>query len=714
MFHEHPKPIVMKPLRERISYLLLHPAFLALPVAALLILLLPDRFSRYEVKLIDRAFLSEGVQLLTHDLDHDGYSERINFGIYRSGAFVTINNALRTFDQWNFNQRPETFINRIITGDANHDGTDEVYVLSHRADSLFLSAIDIQRLGEFMFYERLITTLGMPVYIPNSNSLSGMVMDLDGDASGEVVFLINNGHGKFPRRLFAYDQQRDSVYSSPELGANLSGSLIATDLTGDQKPEFLIPNYGSANYKDTVGILHDHAAYLIALDHHLQFLFHPIKFPGDYVYAYPIPFQRNDSMLILCYYHGNKHDDPLNMKLLVYDLQGVKKQEVILPYFKSNTGYGILFRNTSKNGLILMNPTQQVLAYSQDLELVKSYNLSIRPLWLENFDIDRDGQEEAFVLGFDQEEILVLRQNLKHTARFKVKAVHADIFVYPWQERAEKPPGFVVVQDKEASFYTYTLNPWSYVLYVIHLGIYAGVLGFVLLVRRLQRKQLKKKYETEQQIAELKLLSIYNQINPHFTFNVLNTIGSVILQQKPEAGYELLMKFSRMIRNLLNSSDSIVRSLKDELEFATDFLELQQARSNQPFTFEVAPAEGIDFNRPVPKMVIQTHVENAVKHGIIPLKTRPGHIRIALSHSNHQLEITITDNGVGRREASEHPVYSTGKGLAILQQTYQLLNQRNSRPITQTITDLTDEAGHAAGTAVHIVLPDDFAYTNIK
>lgn len=704
----------MKPLRERISYLLLHPAFLAFPVAALLILLLPDRFSRYEVKLIDRIILSQGTQLLTHDLDHDGCSELTFFGHNKEGAFVTMRNAVRTFDQWNFNQRPETFINRIITGDANHDGTDELYVLSHRADSLFLSAIDIQRLGDFKFYERLITTLGMPVHITNGIWLPGLVVDLDGDASGEVVFLINNGHGKYPRRLFAYDQQRDSVYQSPELGANLAGSLIATDLTGDQKPEFLIPNYGSANYKDTVGILHDHAAYLIALDHHLQFLFPPIKYPGDYVHANPIPFQRNDSMLIICSYGGNRFDMPDNRKLLVYDLQGVKKQEVILPDQMSNTGYEFLFQSTYENGLMLVSQNQQVLTYSNDLKPIKIYDLPIRDLHIKNFDIDRDGQEEAFVLGFDQEEILVLRHNLKHTARFKVKAIHADIFVYPWQENADKPPGFVVVQENVASFYTYTLNPWSYVLYVIHLGIYAGVLGFVLLVRRLQRKQLRKKYETEQQIAELKLLSIYNQINPHFTFNVLNTIGSVILQQKPEAGYELLMKFSRMIRNLLNSSDSIVRSLKDELEFATDFLELQQVRSNQPFTFEVTPAEGIDFNRPVPKMVIQTHVENAVKHGIIPLKTRPGIIRIALSHTDHQLVITITDNGVGRREAAEHPVYSTGKGIAILQQTYQLLNQRNSRPITQTIADLTDEAGHAAGTAVHIVLPDDFAYTNIK
>ncbi len=704
----------MKPLREKISSLFLHPAFLAFPVAALLILLLPDRFSRYEVKLIDRALLDENSHLVTHDLDHDGCSERINYGSHDLTTFVTINNANRTIDQWNFNQRPETFINRIITGDANHDGTDELYVVSHRADSLFLSAIDILQTGKFLFYERFFGTAATPFRIEHNNYNPGMVIDLDGDQSGEVVFIINNGYGKFPRRLFAYDRRRDSMYQSPELGANLAGIFKTTDLNGDKRPEFLITNYASANYKDTVGIMHDHAAYLIVLDHRLQFFFPPVKFPGDYVNVEPFPFQRADSILIMCYYHGNLLNAPDNNKLLVYDQYGNKKQEVMLPQTETNFGYGFINFKEADDQFFLFDPTNKIYIYSNDLQHQKSLDIPIRPINAPSFDIDRDGHLEAFALSTDYEECLILRHNLKHTARFKVTAVNAPFFFYPWQESAYKPPGFVVVQDKEASFYTYTLNPWSYVLYVIHLGIYAGVLGFVLLVRRLQRNQLRKKYETEQQIAELKLLSIYNQINPHFTFNVLNTIGSVILQQKPEAGYELLMKFSRMIRNLLNSSNSIVRSLKDELEFATDFLGLQQARSGKAFSFEVQQDKNVDENRPVPKMVIQTHVENAVKHGIIPLKTRPGHIRIALSHSHHQLEITITDNGVGRREAAEHPVYSTGKGLAILQQTYQLLNQRNSRLITQTITDLTDEAGHATGTAVHIALPDDFAYTNIQ
>lgn len=706
------KPAVMKPLRITLLNFLMHPAMLAFPVAAILILLLPNRFSRYEVKLVDRMLLGQGVRLITHDLNHDGYFEKIAFGKNENTTFVTINNAIQTIDQWNFKKSPETYINRCIIGDANLDGHDEVYVLTYRNDSLFLSAIDIQQKGDFVFFERFISKMGTPVNIDIYNLFSGVVLDLDGDRSGEVVFSINNGHGKYPRRLFAYDIKRDSLAKSPELGANLSGNYYIQDVNNDQHPDFLIGNYASMNYEDTIGIMHDHAAYLIGLDHRLQFLFPPVKYPGDYVLARPYLYRRNDSSLILNYVQGNDVNDSLNNRILIYDHLGQLKQTALLPHSPSKLGYFFLNNEADKDKqVIVINPLNQIYFLNESLRLQKSFDISVRPINDPmQFDIDKDGHKEFFALSADHENCLILRFNLKHTASFEAPLKHTTLYFYAWQEKPDSPPGFMMQYENLAGFYTYTFNPLSYLLYVIHLLIYFAVLGFVLLVRRLQRKQLKKKFETENQLSELKLLSIYNQINPHFTFNVLNTIGSVILQQKPEVGYELLMKFARMIRNLLSSSDSIFRSLKDEMDFVTDFLELQQARSAAPFHFEWQLDPKIDITHPIPKMVLQTHAENAIKHGIIPLKNRRGKLQIALSHEDHHLKITLTDNGVGRQFARQHPTYSTGKGIAILNQTIALLNQRNNHPIVQTIHDLRDEAGEACGTKVVILIPDNYDF----
>lgn len=703
------KPAVMKPLRITLLNLLMHPAMLAFPVAALLILLLPDRFSRYEVKLVSRSILTEGFRMETHDLDDDGYFEKITFGEDVNTTFVTITNAIRTFDQWNLERKPETHINRCIIGDANQDGCDEVYVLTYRSDSLFLSAIDFRLKGNFVFFERFVSILGTPVHIDDQNYSRGTVLDLDGDQSGEVVFTINNGYGKYPRRLFAYDIQRDSLLKSPELGANLSGMHYFQDLNQDGRPDFLIANYASMNYKDTIGILHDNVAYLFALDHRLQFLFQPVKYEGDYVNTHPVPLIRNDSAFILNNVARNDFSSPGNNIFYIYDITGRKKQTVQPP--KADFRYGFMIVSTKGGQLILINPGNKIFILSNDLQLIKTVNFAVLP-FNENlqFDLDKDGNNEIFARSTDYEKGLILRHDLKHTASFEIPVMNTTFFFYPWQEKPDSPPGFMMQYENIAGFYTYTFNPLSYLLYVIHLLIYFAVLGFVLLVRRLQRKQLKRKFETENQLSELKLLSIYNQINPHFTFNVLNTIGSVILQQKPEVGYELLMKFARMIRNLLSSSDSIFRSLKDEMDFVTDFLELQQARSAAPFDFELQLDPTIDITRPVPKMVLQTHAENAIKHGIIPLKNRTGKLQIALSHEDHHLKITLTDNGVGRQFARQHPTYSTGKGIAILNQTIALLNQRNNHPIIQTIHDLQDEAGEACGTKVVILIPDNYDF----
>jgi LytS/YehU family sensor histidine kinase len=107
---------------------------------------------------------------------------------------------------------------------------------------------------------------------------------------------------------------------------------------------------------------------------------------------------------------------------------------------------------------------------------------------------------------------------------------------------------------------------------------------------------------------------------------------------------------------------------------------------------------------PVPKMIIQTYTENAVKHGLFPLE-KQGKLTIGISEAEGFLTICVEDNGIGRKKAAESKTKSTGKGMKIMKQYFEVFNERNQEKITFEIVDLTDENREACGTKVIIKIP---------
>jgi LytS/YehU family sensor histidine kinase len=108
-------------------------------------------------------------------------------------------------------------------------------------------------------------------------------------------------------------------------------------------------------------------------------------------------------------------------------------------------------------------------------------------------------------------------------------------------------------------------------------------------------------------------------------------------------------------------------------------------------------------------MITQIYAENAIKHGLKPLK-EGGMIIIRALHENHDLILEIEDNGVGRKAAPSNGEIGTGKGIPMMEQTISIINKFNPKDIRITITDLEDEQGHPLGTKVIILLPKDMNY----
>jgi streptogramin lyase len=235
--------------------------------------------------------------------------------------------------------------------------------------------------------------------------------------------------------------------------------------------------------------------------------------------------------------------------------------------------------------------------------------------------------------------------------------------------------------------------------------ILSGVLILLivlLIIRRVFLNQRRKALK-EREFIELQLKTIKSQIDPHFAFNAINTIASFIYSEKPDVTYDYFTRFARLIRNILEDNDKISRLLSEEVEFVKNYLELQKMRFKDKFEYVIIIDDNVPPGTTVPKMIIQTYAENAVKHGLIYRKTG-GILTIQVQILNAQLQVTIEDNGVGRKKASQLNPDSTHRGFRIMEQIIELYGKLYHTSINQKIEDLTDEEGIPLGTRVMLTI----------
>jgi two-component sensor histidine kinase len=226
-----------------------------------------------------------------------------------------------------------------------------------------------------------------------------------------------------------------------------------------------------------------------------------------------------------------------------------------------------------------------------------------------------------------------------------------------------------------------------------------------------KRKQIQRKYESEKKIKELQLKALKGQIDPHFTFNAINAISSLIYREERKLAYHYFTKFAQLIRSVLLSSNNITRSLQDEIHFIENYLEIEKFRFKDKFEYYIEVDKDVDKNIQIPQMLIQTYVENSIKHGIMHLNNNGVLIIQVHYDQNNNIMISITDNGIGREKASKISAKGAGLGISIMNQFFELYNSVNSNKIKCEIIDLYDDNGNANGTKVKIFFPKDFKYS---
>lgn len=226
---------------------------------------------------------------------------------------------------------------------------------------------------------------------------------------------------------------------------------------------------------------------------------------------------------------------------------------------------------------------------------------------------------------------------------------------------------------------------------------------------RYYKNKEDKKNEANKLITEYKLIALKAQINPHFMSNCLTAIQHLILSNKLDEANQYLAKFSLLVRQVLNFSSKPLVSLREELEITELNIELEQLRFENKFIVEIELSENIDTrNIFVPPLLLQPITENAIWHGLLPLKKlRKGKLIIKIKIVDDLLYIYIEDNGVGRKkEISSIGNIKESKGILITKQRIENINVLyNTTKADLFYTDLTDEDHNPIGTRVTIILP---------
>jgi hypothetical protein len=231
------------------------------------------------------------------------------------------------------------------------------------------------------------------------------------------------------------------------------------------------------------------------------------------------------------------------------------------------------------------------------------------------------------------------------------------------------------------------------------------VISLLLILLWIQRKRFRS--ERKALVMEQKLLR--SQMNPHFIYNSLYSIQNFIVTEKPDKASIYLSKFSRLVRNILDSSTQEFVPLEKEISTIENYLELQKVRYAGKFDYTIDIADEIDPEiTMIPPMLAQPFIENAIEHGIKHRETT-GRIEIRFSINDHTLIFEVEDDGVGRQKAFEletaqEPNHQS-MATSLTHERLKNLNRKHSKKIFLDILDLKNEEGDAAGTKVTFGIP---------
>ncbi|EDP69759.1 possible sensor protein [Flavobacteriales bacterium ALC-1] len=219
------------------------------------------------------------------------------------------------------------------------------------------------------------------------------------------------------------------------------------------------------------------------------------------------------------------------------------------------------------------------------------------------------------------------------------------------------------------------------------------------------------KLNFQQQATLNKNKALRAQINPHFIFNSLSSIQHLVTNNNRVSALIYLSKFSRLTRNILESSIETNAVLSEEIKMLKDYLELESLRFDNAFSYSITIDDKLNIDTvEIPFMILQPFVENAIIHGLLPKVKGNKILNIDFKQEEDAVVCKIEDNGIGRKTADQkehiHKKEKKSRGMEVTKQRLNTLrNNLGSNLGTLDIIDKTNAKGESLGTIVIVKIP---------
>ncbi|MGH1336635.1 MAG: histidine kinase [Aureispira sp.] len=223
-------------------------------------------------------------------------------------------------------------------------------------------------------------------------------------------------------------------------------------------------------------------------------------------------------------------------------------------------------------------------------------------------------------------------------------------------------------------------------------------------------KQIQIQNDLENKLVASQMTALKSQMNPHFIFNALNSIQSLVRFNKNKEAYKYINKFAMLLRETLHYSDKDSIPLEREISMLQNYLDMEKMRFDEELDFSIEA--NCSTNISIPSMIIQPFVENAIKHGLLHKVSGQKQLWVTFEERDqNSLICTVIDNGIGRVRAREIATSQKRIGASFSTQATQkrleLLQELQHSQLGVSYTDLYNDSKEPLGTKVEIIIPVD-------
>lgn len=586
-----------------------------------------------------------------------------------------------------------------ISGDYNNDSINEVFIFSYFQNCLCLYGLVPGNSNKFLPKKLPVYQFANNIDFSHIVIHSGGIADLNGDGFGEVVFSINSRFTPNPRRVFAYDIHNDSLFMSPELGLQLVGRPILYDIDKSKTPEIFLSTLNSTNQAWISQ--HNQAQYSasIILQSDLNYYMVPALYESRLSVTSTFPITTAEQSLIGTISWPLREEG--KARIMVMNQNG----EIVQQKRLSTANYVFDPKRDDWSKILLFDKLGIVSQFGTDLALQKNLSLKGSVNQIEYLDVDSDNFQELIVV--QNNKLKIYRNNLTNPVVFDIPGLNVQKVFFSVKKDLENGNMLSIQNNNQQYLISYSKNKFFWVRYTLYLVSILILYFIFFILSKIHFRTIDRVKNDNEKFYIMQMDLIRNQLDPHFLFNALNSISFSINKDERKTAYYNLGLFSKFLRESIITLDDFSRSLEEELEYVKNYLMLEKFRFKEKFDYDFIIGPGVNKSQKVPKLILFSFIESALKKSILP-KNTGGRIEVTVDTLNGKgIYIMISDSGLHRD--MEGSAESHTKNMLMMNRIVAYFNQFNIKKIEMKYKDI-GTAEKPKGSTVEIAIPPDYKY----